>query len=293
MVESQCSTLPFFGIIRVSGDDRAAFLHNQLSNDVNHLPIGSACLATYNSPKGRVLANVLVMNRGHDILLVTAADLCDALLKRLRLFVLRSQVVLEKMPDWAVAGCCSVDETDPQIPGQTQHVLATEQQQDVWCITLPNGDIMMLGNTASLPAYTEKNALMWYCHQIQNGQPWINAASSETCVAQMLNQHLLGAIHFKKGCYPGQEIIARAQYRGQVKRGLVLVDAAGILQEGEAIFNDQQEEVGIIINQAPQANGSLGLAVMKYGAIGLPLHTASHVLLSCKFFFFNQPEGAA
>ena len=84
------SRLPFFGVVRVSGDDRAHFLHGQLSNHIEALAPQQAGYATYNTPKGRVLANMLVINRGDDLLLVMAQDLIEATIKRLRMFVLRA-----------------------------------------------------------------------------------------------------------------------------------------------------------------------------------------------------------
>ncbi len=88
------SLLPFFGVVRVSGDDRTAFLHNQLSNHIEALATGQACYATYNTPKGRVTANMLVINRGEDLLLVMTNDLLESTVKRLRMFVLRAKAVL-------------------------------------------------------------------------------------------------------------------------------------------------------------------------------------------------------
>ncbi|MBS5743352.1 MAG: folate-binding protein, partial [Neisseria sp.] len=119
--------LPFFGVVRVSGEDRASFLHGQLSNDINNLAIGQACYATYNTPKGRVLANMLVVNRGEDLLLIMAQDLTEAIVKRLRMFVLRAKVVFELMPDLAVSGELADNAephpaTEPQLsfPAQIQ-----------------------------------------------------------------------------------------------------------------------------------------------------------------------------
>ena len=119
--------LPFFGVVRVSGEDRASFLHGQLSNDINNLASGQACYATYNTPKGRVLANMLVVNRGEDLLLVMAQDLTEAIVKRLRMFVLRAKVVFELMPDLAVSGELADNAephpaTEPQLsfPAQIQ-----------------------------------------------------------------------------------------------------------------------------------------------------------------------------
>ena len=98
------SALPFFGLIRVSGEDRTSFLHSQLSNHIEGLAEGEACYATYNTPKGRVIANMLVFNRGEDLLLLTAADLVEALCKRLRMFVLRAKAVFEPLPGYGAAG---------------------------------------------------------------------------------------------------------------------------------------------------------------------------------------------
>ncbi len=95
--------LPFFAIVKVSGDDRHDFLHNQFSNDINHLEKNYACYATYNTPKGRVIANLIAFNTGDDILLILAADVAEKVVKRLKMFVLRAKVQLELLPDWGVA----------------------------------------------------------------------------------------------------------------------------------------------------------------------------------------------
>ncbi|WP_413462808.1 YgfZ/GcvT domain-containing protein, partial [Kingella kingae] len=95
--------LPFFAVVKVSGDDRHDFLHNQFSNDINHLEKNYACYATYNTPKGRVIANLIAFNTGDDILLILAADVAEKVVKRLKMFVLRAKVQLELLPDWGVA----------------------------------------------------------------------------------------------------------------------------------------------------------------------------------------------
>ena len=99
MTETTASLLPYLGVLKVSGDDRASFLHNQLSNDINNLPASHACYATYNTPKGRVMANMLVLNTGDELWLIMSADLIDAIAKRLRMFVMRSKAVLENVSD--------------------------------------------------------------------------------------------------------------------------------------------------------------------------------------------------
>lgn len=268
------SLLPFFGVVRVSGNDCAAFLHSQLSNDINHLPVGSACYATYNTPKGRVLANMLVLKHDGDILLIMARDLTDTVIRRLRLYVLRSKVVFEVADKLGVAGLLCTPAQNPGLPDAPSLVLATKQQQHQWLITLPHGGVLMVGPADELPPYHQPAAVQWQNHEIRCGYAWINAASSERCVAQMLNQHLIGGVHFKKGCYPGQEIIARAQYRGQVKRGLALLSSTACAQDGDKILNEKEEEVGLLINQAAQDEGCLALAVIKFSAAEQTLHLA-------------------
>lgn len=277
------STLPFFGVVRVSGEDRAVFLHNQLSNHIEGLSENQACYATYNTPKGRVIANMLVVNRGEDILLLMAADLVEKTVKRLRMFVLRAKVVFETLPDFAVAA--ELADSAPQPASEPQLTFAAPAENGISRINLPHGGAMLVGQSDLLPAYDAAAENAWNLHEIQSGYPWISEATTETCVAQMLNQHIIGGVHFKKGCYPGQEIIARAQYRGQVKRGLAVLAAdvqetagVGVLLEGE--------DAGIIINTAQTGQGSLNLAVIKHSAAGKTLvDAANNVLQQTRQFF--------
>ncbi|EGZ45078.1 CAF17-like 4Fe-4S cluster assembly/insertion protein YgfZ [Neisseria wadsworthii] len=279
------SQLPFFGVVRVSGEERAVFLHNQLSNHIEGLSENQACYATYNTPKGRVIANMLVINRGEDILLLMAADLVEKTVKRLRMFVLRAKVVFETLHDFAVAAELA-DSAAPQPAAEPQLSFAAPAENSISRINLPHGGAMLVGQADLLPAYDAAAENAWNLHEIQSGYPWISEATTETCVAQMLNQHIIGGVHFKKGCYPGQEIIARAQYRGQVKRGLAVLAAdvqeaagTGVLLEGE--------DAGIIINTAQTGQGSLNLAVIKHGAAGKALADANGNTLPQTHLFFE------
>ena len=201
--------LPFFGIVRVSGEDRAAFMHGQLSNDINHLAEGSACYATYNTPKGRVLANMLVLNRGSDLLLVMAADLTEAIVKRLRMFVLRAKVVFEPLLDYAAAAVLD-ENAEAHAAAEPSLSFPATEENGVWTVSLPHTGRLKIGAAERLPEHDAAAENAWNLHEIRSGYAWISAATKETAVAQMLNQHIIGGVHFKKGCYPGQEIIARA-----------------------------------------------------------------------------------
>jgi tRNA-modifying protein YgfZ len=282
MTHTASTLMPFFGLIRVSGEDRASFLHNQLSNDINHLPAGQACLATYNTAKGRVIANIVLLNRGEDIILIAAADLCETLQKKLQIYIMRSKVKLECMEEWGAAVSVPASTT---IPTEPQYVLPTVQTKQIWYITLPDNSTIQIGKINQLPPLNTETAKAWQAHEINSGNPWISAATTETCVAQMLNQQLIGAVHFKKGCYPGQEIIARAQYRGQVKRGLALLETTDTLSTGATITDSNNEEVGLIINQVQQETTTLALAVIKHSAAETQLQSGNNPIAIKNCFF--------
>ncbi|QMT30982.1 CAF17-like 4Fe-4S cluster assembly/insertion protein YgfZ [Alysiella filiformis] len=251
--------LPFFGVVKVLGDDRHDFLHNQLSNDINNLAQNQACYATYNTPKGRVIANMLVLNLGDEIILAMAADLLETVVKRLKMFVLRAKVQFEMLPDWGVAASLN-DDAQPIFPDQPHLTLPLNQQGE---IVLPHSGCLKIAPKSDLPEHNPQHELAWQAHEIASGYAWICAATTETCVAQMLNQHTIGGVHFRKGCYPGQEIIARAQYRGQVKRGLAVAENATPQTIGAEVKDENGTEVGLVLN----VSGSLNLLVVKHGAV--------------------------
>lgn len=259
--------LPFFAVVRVSGEDRHSFLHNQLSNDINHLPENHACYATYNTPKGRVIANMLAYNVGDAVLLALSADLAESVVKRLRMFVLRAKVQLDILTDWGVSATLP-DALTPHYPVEPQLQFPANAQGD---IALPHGAYLQIAPKTELPAYDALAEQAWQIHEIRSGYPWISLATTETCVAQMLNQHTIGGVHFRKGCYPGQEIIARAQYRGQVKRGLAVARNAVTQNAGAEVQDGAGGEAGLVINSA----GEWHLLVLKHGAVKGELRDAS------------------
>ncbi len=276
--------LPFFGVAEVSGADAAEFLHSQLSNHILVLQPGEACFATYNSPRGRVLANMLVLHRADRFLLVMAADLLEATIKRLRMFVLRSKTVFHTDSVWQVYGQSGAD-TDADATALK--FAAEEGDNGLITLVLASGNRMVL-SPSPLPD-ADRPAEAWQAAEILQGRPWISQPTVESCVAQMLNQHLLGGVHFKKGCYPGQEIIARAQYRGQVRRGMAVCCSAQPVAVGSKVEADG-EEVGIVINSAAHDGAFVLLAVIKHGAAGKALQAGGQALQTLKLLFETEAD---
>lgn len=275
--------LPFFGIIRATGDDCRTFLHGQLSNDIKNLSANQACYATYNTPKGRVIANMIVYNAGDCLLLALAADLAETVAKRLRMFVLRAKVQFEVLPDWGVSGSLK-DDAAPVRP-DAPHLLLDADESGA--ILLPHTGSLKIAPVSELPPHDAAAEAAWNAHEIQSGYPWICAATTESCVAQMLNQHTIGGVHFRKGCYPGQEVIARAQYRGQVKRGLAVAECAKPQQAGAPVMLDGAE-AGIVLNSA----GSLNLLVIRHNAAQKKLEDAAGNAFTVQHLFFALPDAA-
>jgi folate-binding protein YgfZ len=189
------------GVIRVSGHDAARFLQGQLSADMEKLAVGAGTLAGLHNPQGRTVA-VLAFTRPGDeeFLAALPRALLEPVAQRLRKFVLRAKVGIEDLSGSVRVIGVSGSGVRPDLP------------------SIPWGDRRL----TLAPAGTTATAdiARWLLEDVRQGLPQVHAATSEAFVAQMLNLDLLGAVSFDKGCYTGQEVIARAHYRGRVKRRL-------------------------------------------------------------------------
>jgi len=242
-----------YGLLSVSGDDARDFLHAQLTNDVLHLPPERAALAGWCSAKGRLLASFLVIPTAQGFLLQLARDLVPAVTKRLSMFVLRSKVrIADESDKWIQFGVWG-NAAGLEMPAEPMGV-----SQKGNFIAIKVGEARFLVLTSDEDLFRNKATPVpeasWSLEEIRAERPLITAATQDQFVPQMVNFEKLGGIDFQKGCYPGQEIVARAQYRGQVKRRMVRLPApAGAeLQPGQA-FNG-----GVVVDSA---GGEL-LAVM-------------------------------
>jgi folate-binding protein YgfZ len=278
------SAYPDLGLLALTGKDACSFLHNQVSNDINNLPEQHACYATYNTPQGRVIGNFIVMKYDNQLLIVLPKPLIEKISKRLKLFVLRSDVQFEELSQERVF----VQAPEKiEIIDRTNYYFPIEKQNHGILVHLPHHGKMFICNANDYDIKCTGDVELFKLHEIRQGYPWVLEDTTETCVAQMLNQHTLQAVHFKKGCYPGQEIIARAQYRGQVKRGMAYYICHSPILVGEKLLNEQEEDVGLILNIAKVNNEFHILAVIKHSAINMTLHTLNSVTLTPQNYFFS------
>jgi folate-binding protein YgfZ len=266
--------LPHLGVIRVQGADAGSFLHGQLTQDFAQLGEAQARLAAFCTPKGRMLASFVGWRRGPDeILLVCGRDVLPAALKRLSMFVLRAKAKLsDASAEFALAGLAGEDLAGSGAPwslrreGEAQRVQlypGDGQPRALWAA--PAGTPQPAG-PALAPA-------VWQWGEVRSGIARIGSAVVEAFVPQMLNYESVGGVNFKKGCYPGQEVVARSQFRGTLKRRGFIVHADAELAAGQEVFQaaDAEQPAGLVALAAPAPTGgfdaivSLQLAAVEAG----------------------------
>lgn len=274
-----------FAVIDATGADAAAFLHNQLTNDVESLSSGTARLAGYCTAKGRLLASMLVWRSAETVRLLASADLAAGVVKRLSMFVLRAKAKLADVSASHVTVGIVGDATAalsaifPALPDTVHGVVSGEagdlirvpdapegRARFVWVATREQYDAFSAPLTS---AVAHVPAAVWDWLDIHAGEPRITAATIEQFVPQMINFEVLGGVNFKKGCYPGQEIVARSQYRGTIKRRAMLAHVSAA-KAGDEIFdvNEPDQPCGMVVNAAPAMAGGVDCLVeIKLGAI--------------------------
>jgi len=248
--------LPEWGLIHASGADAQAFLHGQLTNDLLHLAADDAQWSGYCSAKGRLYAAFLVWRDGADgFFMAVDRPLIAGLIKRLRMFVLRAKVVLEDVSEaWAVHGLAGAPDAPAALAvvrGDSTLIGLPPVQGVARTLALSPAAVPF---ASSLPA---GSASQWQSLMIRAGEVWITPATQEQFIPQMVNLDAIGGVNFKKGCYPGQEVVARAHYRGAVKRRAYLAHVAAEAKAGDPLFASDMngQESGLIANAAPAAGG--------------------------------------
>ena len=260
-----------FGTLRVSGEEAQPFLQNLLSNDIREVSSARAQLSSFNTAKGRVLATLLIWREGDDYLLQLPRVLCEPMRKKLGMYVLRAKVKIADASDEIVALGLSGVNAQEVLTGQFGEL----PQSLLGFLGTAQGSIIKIGDTrfqinaSAQQAQTLWQALSqraqpagsvcWDWLNIRSGIPVILPQTQEKFVPQMVNFDLIGGVSFKKGCYPGQEIVARMQYLGQLKRRMYLahLDSIDIPQAGDELFSADMEgqPTGMIVNASPAPGG--------------------------------------
>ena len=266
------------GLLACSGQEAKTFLHNQVTSDINHLSADAAQHSAWCSAKGRMLASFLLFRQGEDYQIQLAADLLPSMEKRLKMFILRSKVkITDLSARYQLIGLSGAQAEATLLAAGLPvpaKALDTRGQADVKVIRLEATRFEIIVATAVAAECWAKLAKtaqpvggpVWQWLDIQAGVPLISQATSEEFVPQMTNFDQLGGVSFHKGCYPGQEVVARTQYLGKVKRHLYRLRCAAPLAAGQAIYSPENPEhqCGMVANAAPAPQGGYtALAVIQ------------------------------
>ncbi|RYF35262.1 MAG: folate-binding protein [Comamonadaceae bacterium] len=281
--------LTHLGVIRAVGPDAASFLHGQLTQDFLLIKPDEARLAALCTAKGRMIASFIgIRPDAETVLLVCSKDILAATLKRLSMYVMRAKAKLSDASDafalYGLAGSAlAANGADAAaLPGRRLAL------GDASVVSLYPADgvqralwIAPAGSAA--PTGSPIDEALWQWSEVRSGIVTLTTPVVEAFVPQMLNYESVGGVNFKKGCYPGQEIVARSQFRGTLKRRAFLVTADAPLTAGQEVFatSDPVQPVGTVAQAAAGADGqwaaivSMQLAALDAGALqtaGVPLH---------------------
>lgn len=279
-----------FGVIKVSGEEAQGFLHNLVSSDVNGITPGLAQLSSLNTAKGRALATVFIWRNETEFFLQLPQSLLAAIQKKLSMYVLRAKVKIENATDNSVclglSGANASALLRRHFPALPQDPLGVVYHHGSSLIRL--GEERFQINTAPqhAPALWQElgsdakpvGSPCWDWLNIHAGIPMILPQTQEAFVPQMANLDLIGAVNFKKGCYPGQEIVARMQYLGKAKRRMYLahIDSDAAPQAGDELFSMEMEgqSCGVVANSAAAPDGGYDmLAVVQIASHdAFPVH---------------------
>ena len=254
------------GVIEVSGEDAKSFLHNLLTNDINGLRQDTACLAGLCTPKGRLLATMTIWLEEQSLQLALSADVLATVQKKLAMYVLRSKVkVSDATQKYALIGLSGpkatlalaslgLDTERKSKLGKFEGGVAIHLGGDRYLVALSANSAQDIWTQLTKTA-TPVGQEAWHWLEIVAGIPRITAKTQEEFVPQMLNYELVGGVSFTKGCYPGQEIVARSQYLGKIKRHMYRVAMEGDtseLQAGATLFSSAADDqpCGMVVQSA-------------------------------------------
>jgi len=282
LVTAQTATvlapLLHLGLIEGIGKDARSFLHSQLTSDINHLEINQAQHSAWCSAKGRMLASFLTWRNGEAYQLALAAELVEAIMKRMQMFVLRSQVKFANFSDSHIL----LGLAGPEAADALTAANLPTPAQPLGAVAAANNNVIRLDSERFVVAapwevagalWKDISAVarpvgmpVWRWLDIRAGLPLVTEATREEFVPQMADFEKIGGVSFHKGCYPGQEIVARTQYLGKVKRHLYRLRSNAGLQAGDDLHSplNPEQAIGKVVSAAPSpAGGFEALAVVQ------------------------------
>lgn len=256
-----------YGVIRVAGEDALHFLHQQLTHDFLHLAENQARFCSFCNAKGRIQASFIAFKTSQsEVLLFCSKDLIAQTVKRLSMFVLRAKVkisdasaeyfpygVIGPNTNKTISNTDHATSDEPLGSPWTLRTVHSEEGTQYWCSLYPAQGVprqlCLSTHELKIDESSKLDELHWTLTEIMSGVCLVGQACFEAFVPQMLNYESVGGVHFQKGCYPGQEVVARSQFRGTIKRRGFVLTSPFALHEGEELFadTDPEQPCGLIV----------------------------------------------
>ena len=283
--------LPHLGIIRAAGSDAASFLHNQLTNDLLLMKEGQSRLAAFCNAKGRMQASFVVYKRSaEEVLLICRKDLIAQTVKRLSMFVLRAKAKLsdasEEFQMFGLAGDAALAALNGASTDAWQrHAVGTADVLTLYPALGQPRAFFIAPKDDAAPTGPAMSADLWQVGEVMSGIAWVELATFEAFVPQMLNYESVDGVNFKKGCYPGQEVVARSQFRGTLKRRAFILQSAVAMAAGQEVFSslDATQPCGLVAMAANDGASHMAVVELQLSATEnstLHLGTADGPVLS-------------
>jgi folate-binding protein YgfZ len=271
---SVLALLGHLGVLQFSGEDAEAFLQGQLSCDVAAVGLRSSAYGAYCSPQGRMLANFLLWREEAGFTMALSRDIASSVQKHISKFVLRAKLKVSDASDTIVMAGAAGSKADqalsdvfPDLPKQPNEVLRQPDTGTV--IKLKDGRYLLVLTPSSAAALRQRLASVlvpvgahaWRWLDIRNGVPVVTAATQDQLVPQMANFELLGGVSFNKGCYTGQEVVARIQHLGKLKRRMFLANVAAQAKAGDPLYSEDlgDQASGMVVNAEASPDGGQDL----------------------------------
>ncbi len=301
--------LSHLGVLHVAGNDAIEFLQNQLTQSVKDLPQDQSCIAAWCNAKGRTRALFRVVHSDTGTLLIGNASVLKAIQPKLQMFILRAQVALTNLSDEesllglagpaAEALLTETAGTLPATPGGVSragdlHIIALPGNEGLrYLLLAPQAEARAL-QSRLMEALTPADAAFWQLLEIQAGIPEVVSETMELFIPTMMNLEPLGGISYQKGCYPGQEVVARMHYLGRLKRRMYRLEMPGDPPApGTRIVDTKGSEAGSVVIAAPSADGNTELlAVLKIDAAEAGGLTLDEINLTPLNLPYQPPEAA-
>ena len=267
--------IPQLSVLKVIGEEAAGFLQGQLTCNIKELNDENSFFAAFCNAKGRALTTLLIFKKQHEFILILPTVLLEKIQKKLQIYILRSKVILhDASAELCISGlCCSAQQADETALPLTNFARKNE------IIKLADSRYLIVADPENSIKYWSfwleknikpQNSKLWDYLDIYSGMAWLDNNSSEEYIPQMLNIDKLGGISFNKGCYTGQEVIARTHYLGKAKRSLFVAQcAADVKVESHNIVDENEEIVGKVIKSETFADTQILLIVMQTSATEL------------------------